>query len=101
MPPVRHFGAITLDIGVPVPAAIADKAAGRVRGSTTPGGLAIETMPDAGIAGVLAASERLVAHAAIGASDGFRATWQRFDAAGFRPWHEHPRVPVLLSVADT
>lgn len=96
----RLPAAITLDIGVPVPAGIADMAAGSLRSGRSPGGLVVETMPGEGIAGVVAASERLVAHAAIGSRDGFRSTWQRFDAARFRPWHEHPRVPVLLSVAD-
>jgi hypothetical protein len=80
--------AVTLQIGFPVEQRIANAAAGAVFAGTTPAGPMASILPGGDLADVLAVGERL--------PEGTPSlTWQTFRRVHFRPWREHPSVPVL------
>jgi hypothetical protein len=84
----RLPNAVTLQIGFPVEQGVANAAAGAVFAGTTPAGPMVSILPGGDLAEVLAVGERL--------PEGTPSlTWQTFRRVHFRPWREHPSVPVF------
>ena len=81
-------GAVTLQVGFPVQQGVADLAGGEVFAGLTPSGPMIEILPGGDLEDVLGVGARL--------PEGRSSfTWQSFRPSDFRPWREHPSVPVM------
>jgi hypothetical protein len=80
--------AVTLQIGFPVEQRVAGAATGEIFAGVTPAGPMASLLPGGELADVLAAG--------AGLPEGPSSfTWQTFQRALFRPWREHPSVPLL------
>lgn len=95
----RLPNAVTLDIGMPLPPALVGRLGEGYRMGYISAGPLAQAMPEPGLAGALAAGERLVARAYPGRRDPFPGFWQRFAAPQFRPWQGHVPAPVFISLA--
>lgn len=84
----RLPGAVTLQVGFPVAQRVAEAAAGEVFAGLTPSGPMIEMLPGGDLDDVLGVGARLPEGRAS-------FTWQSFRASDFRPWRQHPSVPVM------
>lgn len=84
----RLPGAVTLQVGFPVAQRVAEAAAGEVFAGLMPSGPMIEMLPGGDLDDVLGVGARLPEGRAS-------FTWQSFRASDFRPWRQHPSVPVM------
>lgn len=80
--------AVTLQIGFPVEQRVANAATGEIFAGVTPAGPMASVLSGGDLADVLAAGAGLPE-----AASSF--TWQIFQRGHFRPWRQHPSVPVL------
>ena len=89
---------VIVEVGYPVSASVAKRAAGEVKSGKTPGGSMLSIMPDAGLGGLLEAQDRLLEHARRAKLIPGKAVWQRFSAKRARLGAERPCVPLCLPV---
>jgi hypothetical protein len=85
----RLPGAVTLQVGFPVSQRIAHAAGGEVFAGLTPSGPMVEMLPGSDLDDVLGVAARLPKGRAS------FTCWQIFRASDFRPWRQHPSVPVM------
>lgn len=91
---------VIVEVGYPVSAGVAKRAAGEVKSGKTPGGSMLSIMPAAGLGGLLEAHDRLLEHARRAKLIPGKAVWQRFSAKRVRLGAERPCVSLYLPVEE-
>lgn len=94
----RQRDTVTMEIGAPVEADIAETAEGELHAAIAPHGSFITRQVDAGLPNLLAGETELAEIAAAMGASAQPYFWQTFPAAHFRPWQGHPAAKVYLAV---
>jgi hypothetical protein len=94
----RQPHTITLEIGLPVEAAVAARVAGDLHATTTPGGTYLERDAEAGMAALLTAETALEAIARRSGATSRGYVWETLPICAIEAWQGHPRGAVRLAL---
>ena len=96
----RQSETITVEIAYPVATNVAQRAAGEIKSGKTPGDTTITTMPQHGLAGLLAAHQALGDRATSKGGTPAPLFWQRYSGGEEQLLAFWPNVPVHMPIGE-